>query len=994
MIPKSVQKSLRKSVEDIQPDPDDPDDGINPFLELEMDTENGGEDLDHPPEMTEFLGQHGDELDNSRAPDEDILENSFYKFSEKTYTPITSQKKLETQELDFTVEEHIELLCNAYQGPPGSRSNLTTSKFLLHGFPMITETNDKTIIQQQKQIQIDELINLQAWTKLPWDADAIHKNLSSPDMKVFQDKETKTCSMIISLRKPYKLPCLLAPVAKTWPQFLHLRNGRLDPHGNKIQFKHDLYLQPIPNNIENINSAGVLLCAIRGLILDRSGAVAEALINLIKQYIEGTTKVNPKTLTYFTMPYTTTRTQRFSDKRTGQSKSQKVIYPELLLLIYVSDYHHINELWNTLGLPEILSHRTLILPAWRVIIGRTEQVVLAARTNSLDVTHTVTKIRNLLPEFDPEAVLRLLTNEGPNRLFFLKIGMIAVERGRMQSPPTNTDTLLLLSDEGAIGILLTPIHQQCLAISAGASSRLITWSGPLEGSEHQRKIWQIRSKEPDRKKAQTRQTQEQEWKTVGARKANTVKTKPPQGTHFKDVQPPPPSKTSLAWGRLPETEITPLLEGYSLQLKQRKNNPTGPPPSTTDNPFQEWSQANPGLAAQLQSLSPAQRVQLQEAHYRSNQTPKTIPSAAPPQPTLASRLEGYLIRLFHTREVEARKLTHDTSMEWQRWQQLHPAEARLFEHASVDILQRYDQLVVPIFNTLSALSGPRNYKRKLWKGLILRAIRDHQPKGEQTRDFEEWTTHNPAAAKVLAPSDSTLPPPATAEEAESRRIDAQVAFQDYIDSLRDRVHSSIPPTSVDDPFLTTLSGFLLHQQRLFEQEEDAILHTTEMKWRAWAKANPNLLYLFDDEPQHPAREAIKRETLNTCEAQAEEASYYLAALSDYCDDTMLPIITKGILLRAISHHQEMRQADPPLCDPTSLRQWERLYPEAAAALAPLGTYNVATNIDMDAEEYEQGATQHAITALRLWRQNRLSCTSQPLPMDTDKTLAAPSPPLP
>ena len=56
MIPKSVQKSLRKSVEDIQPDPDDPDDGINPFLELEMDTENGGEDIDHPPEMTNFWG--------------------------------------------------------------------------------------------------------------------------------------------------------------------------------------------------------------------------------------------------------------------------------------------------------------------------------------------------------------------------------------------------------------------------------------------------------------------------------------------------------------------------------------------------------------------------------------------------------------------------------------------------------------------------------------------------------------------------------------------------------------------------------------------------------------------------------------------------------------------------------------------------------------------------------------------------------------------------
>ena len=121
-------------------------------------------------------------------------------------------------------------------------------------------------------------------------------------------------------------------------------------------------------------------------------------------------------------------------------------------------------------------------------MGRTEEVVLAADTTSLDVTHTVTKIRNLLPEFDPEAVLRLLMTDGPNRIFFLKIGMIAMERGKKQSPPSTTDTLLLLSDAGAVGILLTPLHQQSLAPSASASARLITWSGPLEGSEHQRKI--------------------------------------------------------------------------------------------------------------------------------------------------------------------------------------------------------------------------------------------------------------------------------------------------------------------------------------------------------------------------------------------------------------------------------------------------------------------------------------------------------------------------
>ena len=114
--------------------------------------------------------------------------------------------------------------------------------------------------------------------------------------------------MIIALRKPYKLPCFLAPVARAWPQFLHLRPGRLDPQGNKIQFKNDLYLQPIPNRIDNNNSAGVLLCAIRGILLDRSGAVAEAIINLIKQYIEGTTKANHKSLTFLTMPYTTART--------------------------------------------------------------------------------------------------------------------------------------------------------------------------------------------------------------------------------------------------------------------------------------------------------------------------------------------------------------------------------------------------------------------------------------------------------------------------------------------------------------------------------------------------------------------------------------------------------------------------------------------------------------------------------------------------------------
>ena len=192
MRPNSQQNSFRKKIDEIQPDPDDPDIGLNPFMELEMDGDNNGDGIDQSPEMADFLGQHGDALDNSRAPDEDILENSFYKFSEKQFTPTSTQKKSDSQEQDFTVEEHVELLCNAYQGPPRSRSVLNTNKFLLHGFPVITETKDKTIIQQQKQHQIDELINLQNWTKLPWDADLIHQNLSSPDMKIFEDKETKT----------------------------------------------------------------------------------------------------------------------------------------------------------------------------------------------------------------------------------------------------------------------------------------------------------------------------------------------------------------------------------------------------------------------------------------------------------------------------------------------------------------------------------------------------------------------------------------------------------------------------------------------------------------------------------------------------------------------------------------------------------------------------------------------------------------------------------
>ena len=855
------------------------------------------------------------------------------------------------------MEEHVELLCNAYQGPPRSRSVLNTNKFLLHGFPVITETKDKTIIQQQKQIQIDELINLQNWTKLPWDADQIHQNLSSPDMKIFEDKENKTCSMIISLRKPYKLPCFLAPVARTWPQFLHLRPGRLDPQGNKIQFKHDLYLQPIPHHIENINSAGVLLCAIRGILLDRSGAVAEALINLIKQYIEGTTKANSKALTFLTMPYTTARTQRFRDKRTGQSKSQRIVYPELLLLVYVSDYHNIDTLWNSLGLPDILSHRTLILPAWRVILGRSEQVVLAARTASLDVTHTVTKIRNLIPEMDPEAVLRLLTNEGPNKTFFLKIGMIAVERGKMQSPPASTDTLLLLSDSGAIGILLTPLHQQCLAASAGASSRLVSWSGPLEGSEHQRKIWQLRSKEPlkstDRKPSQARKTQDNEWKTVGTSKPKTTKDKTPQGTHYKDVQSTPLSKTSHAWGRVSQAELLPLLEGYSLQLRQRKTILTGPPSATSLKDFKEWTSANPDLAAQLQSLSPAQRVQLQELHYRTTHPTQPTPCAAPVQLPLANRLRGYFLRLSHAREVEAGLLTHATATEWTEWQESYPKEALAFIHCSEEARQSYARLVQPMYDNLEALVGTRVYKRMLWTGLILRAIRDSQAPGHRSLDFEEWSARNPEAAKVLAPFDSALPPTTSEEEAQARRIEAQTAYEQFVAVQQDKPRPTDSTSPSPDTAYVALTGYLLHQKREREGAMDEVLHSTEMVWQDWTRANPTLQHHFTSGPRNPMDEAQRNETFAIWDAQAEEVNHYLRPLSVHCDDTMLLIITKGILLRALAHSQELAQAIPPLCDPASLPAWESLHPEAADALNQLGDPN-EVDPDMNDEDFDQG----------------------------------------
>ena len=124
-------------------------------------------------------------------------------------------------------------------------------------------------------------------------------------------------------------------------------------------------------------------------------------------------------------------------------------------------------------------------------------------------------------------------------------------------------------------------------------------------------------------------------------------------------------------------------------------------------------------------------------------------------------------------------------------------------------------------------------------------------------------------------------------------------------------------------------------------------------------------------------EAKRNETFEIWDSHAGEVNHYLRPLAVHCDDTMLPIITKGILLRALVHSQELAQADPPLCDPASLPAWERLHPEAADPLNQLGDPNEVNNFDIDDEDYDQGKIQQAISTLQQWRSQRATPSAQP-----------------
>ena len=136
-----------------------------------------------------------------------------------------------------------------------------------------------------------------------------------------------------------------------------------------------------------------------------------------------------------------------------------------------------------------------------------------------------------------------------------------------------------------------------------------------------------------------------------------------------------------------------------------------------------------------------------------------------------------------------------------------------------------------------------------------------------------------------------------------------------------------------------------------------------MEWQAWTTANPSLQYLFSTDASNPLLAAQRHAAFETWDAQAGEASHYLQHLADHCDATMLPIITKGILLRALVHSQEYTDADPPLCDPNSLPACKRQHPDASAALAFLGNPNKMTTFDFDAEDSDIGTIQQTITAI-------------------------------
>ena len=657
----------------------------------------------------------------------------------------------------------IRMVNSQYIGETTKWTFYNAQTIILHGVPNGTKVKEWKLI----------VLGLMKWTNLPIDPARAMQMFQNDNWKAQGCEVAKLSSIILPLTRIAKFR--VAATRPDFPLFLNLKGRRYFRDGKSnttsvIAIPNTLAYQPIPL-ASTYNDIGIEVGYLRGFPSDDSGAATEAVLQLCNQYF-GQLLLRSQ-FTIILRPVLTATSKKF----------EGITFREYIGIIMAHATVNANEFRENIGITDATVVHTIMLPGYKLLLGRELSIVMKASLRDLIVPHICTRINNVLPSILPWTFLETLVEDSSNAISFRQVDFYYVETDFHIShsylspkqledgikPPIQGNAFTLMSRKGHIAVQFLQSHQQRFAPALDTDGRLRVIYFEMPNWEHTKRCYGL----------------------LGGvtHKGNSTMTKGKKADHMgytvpkekKENQPRKPTlKLKAEWmhpdhGRMRaiQEEIeeeerrqetitidnlsqadSQLMTGFFLMAKAEQRRQSGHTNPTADNDTQEWKTCHPQLLTIILNCSPEERVMFETVMRNM----EAVMGTHQRQQTLNILQEGF--NLHRQRELEGEDLLVATEEAVQRWIAQYPQSNAEYQALSQNQREHMEhirtgtmpptpvQQVPPLLHDRTLLTGTQ---------LRLQIAKEAQsmegPKQFTIRDLAQWKEDNPMGERVL----DTLP---------------------------------------------------------------------------------------------------------------------------------------------------------------------------------------------------------------------------------------------
>ena len=277
--------------------------------------------------------------------------------------------------MGLTGKLQIKIFNTQYIGKSTQWTYYHSQTIILHGIPIGTKVKEwKTIILGTMQ-----------WTNLPIDPTRAMQIFQSGNWNAQSCESAKLASAILPLTRRVKFR--VAAMRPDFPLFLNLKGRRYFRDGQTnetslIQLPNSLAYQPIPQ-VSDYFELGNEIGFLRGFPADDSGAATEAVLQLCNLYF--TQILNRNQFNIILRPTSTAIDKKF----------EGIKFKEYIGVIIA--HHSVNTavLRDNIGITDATTVHTIVLPGYKLLLGRELITVMKASLKDLIVPHVCTRINNI-----------------------------------------------------------------------------------------------------------------------------------------------------------------------------------------------------------------------------------------------------------------------------------------------------------------------------------------------------------------------------------------------------------------------------------------------------------------------------------------------------------------------------------------------------------------------------------------------------------------------